>query len=273
MTQSTAIKLFENKKIRTLWDDRTEKWYFSVVDIVGALSDSADPGNYWRVLKHRLSEEGNQSITNCNELKFMAADGKYYKTAAADTEQILRIIQSIPSKKAEPFKQWLARVGSERLDEIADPEIAIQRALDYYGRRGYSEGWIMQRLKSIEIRKELTNEWDKGGIKKGKEYAILTDEITRGWAGMDTRQYKNLKGLRKESLRDNMTNIELVLNMLAEVSTADLAKNEQPAGLSANIEVARRGGRVAAKARVELEQQRGKPVITGINAKRVKKSE
>jgi len=228
MTQSTSIKLFEDKNIRTIWDDVIEKWYFSVVDIVAILTESSNPRHYWTVLKGRLKAEGNQSVTNCEQLKFQATDGKYYLQDAADTEQVLRLIQSIPSKKAEPFKLWLARVGSDRIDEMADPEIAINRALETYAKKGYSLDWINQLLKTIEVRKLMTDEWDKGGIKKGKEYAILTDEIYKGWAGLNTRNYKKLKGLAKENLRDHMTNLELVLSMVAEVSTTEIAQRDQP---------------------------------------------
>lgn len=271
MTQSTSIKLFEDKNIRTLWDEDQEQWYFSVVDVIAVLTDSANPRHYWNVLKGRLKEEGNQSVTNCDQLKFQASDGKYYLQDAATAEQLLRLIQSIPSKKAEPFKLWLARVGSERLDEIADPELAINRALETYARKGYSLDWINQRLKTIEVRKLMTDEWDKGGIKKGLEYAILTDEIYKGWAGMNSREYKKLKGLHKENLRDNMSNLELVLNMLAEATTTEIAKKEKPQGLSANIRVAREGASVAGDARKKIESKTGKPVLTGRNAKSLKK--
>ena len=269
----TQIKLFDNKNVRTLWDEKQEKWYFSIVDIVAALTDNdyQHARNYWKVLKNRLKAEGNQSVTNCNQLKMQSSDGKFYNTDVGDTEQILRLIQSIPSKKAEPFKLWLASVGSQRIDEIADPEIAIQRALTYYQKMGYSSRWISQRLRSIEIRKELTNEWDKAGIKQGLEYALLTDEITRSWSDMKTRDYKRLKGLHKESLRDNMTNAELVLNMLAELSTTEIAKKEKPHGLKANMTVANRGGKVARQARLQLERETGKSVITGKNSKLLKK--
>lgn len=266
----TNIKLFENQNIRTVWDENAEKWYFSVVDIVAVLTESENPRHYWTVLKGRLKTEGNQSVTNCEQLKFQAADGKYYLQDAADTETILRLIQSIPSKKAEPFKLWLARVGNERIDEMADPEMAIDRALDYYKRLGYSDGWILQRLKSIEIRKELTNEWERGGIKKGKEFAVLTDEMYSEWTGKNTREYKRLKGLHKESLRDNMTNIELVLNMLAEATTTEIAKKEQPKGLPENMSVARRGASAATAARVKIESETGKPAISGQTAKKLK---
>jgi len=271
MAQSTSIKLFEDKNIRTLWDEDQEQWYFSVVDVIAVLTDSTNPRHYWNVLKGRLKEEGNQSVTNCDQLKFQAADGKYYLQDAATAEQLLRLVQSIPSKKAEPFKLWLARVGSERLDEIADPELAINRALETYARKGYSLDWINQRLKTIEVRKLMTDEWDKGGIKKGLEYAILTDEIYKGWAGMNSREYKKLKGLHKENLRDNMSNLELVLNMLAEATTTEIAKKEKPRGLSANIRVAREGASVAGDARKKIESKTGKPVLTGRNAKSLKK--
>ena len=267
----TQIKLFDNQNIRTLWDEKQEKWYFSIVDIIAALTESVDATAYWRKLKQRLKAEGNETVTNCHALKMVAKDGKLRLTDVADTEQILRLIQSIPSKKAEPFKLWLASVGSQRIDEISDPEIAIQRALVYYQKMGYSEKWISQRLRSIEIRKELTNEWDRAGIKQGLEYALLTDEITRSWSGMKTRDYKRLKGLHTESLRDNMTNAELVLNMLAELSTTEIAKKEKPTGLKANMIVANRGGKVARQARLQLEQETGKSVITGKNSKLLKK--
>lgn len=271
MTQSTSIKLFEDKNIRTLWDETQEQWYFSIVDIISALTESVDATAYWRKLKQRLKAEGNETVTNCHALKMVAPDGKMRETDVATAEQLLRLIQSIPSKKAEPFKLWLARVGSERLDEIADPELAINRALETYARKGYSLDWINQRLKTIEVRKLMTDEWDKGGIKKGLEYAILTDEIYKGWAGMNSREYKKLKGLHKENLRDNMSNIELVLNMLAEATTTEIAKKEKPRGLSANIRVAREGASVAGDARKKIESKTGKPVLTGRNAKSLKK--
>ena len=271
MTQSTSIKLFEDKNIRTLWDDDQEQWYFSVVDVISVLTESVDAAAYWRKLKQRLKAEGNETVTNCHALKMVAPDGKMRETDVATAEQLLRLIQSIPSKKAEPFKLWLAHVGSERLDEIADPELAINRALETYARKGYSLDWINQRLKTIEVRKLMTDEWDKGGIKKGLEYAILTDEIYKGWAGMNSREYKKLKGLHKENLRDNMSNLELVLNMLAEATTTEIAKKEKPRGLSANIRVAREGASVAGDARKKIESKTGKPVLTGRNAKSLKK--
>lgn len=267
----TTLKLFQDTNIRTQWDSDAEKWYFSIVDVIAALTESADPSAYWRKLKQRLKEEGNETVTNCHGLKLVAPDGKLRMTDVADTEQLLRLIQSVPSKKAEPFKLWLASVGSERIDEISDPEIAIQRALNYYQRLGYSDEWIAQRLRSIEIRKDLTNQWDRGGIKQGLEYALLTDEITRSWSGMKTKEYKQHKGLKKESLRDNMTNAELVLNMLAELSATEIAKNENPMGLAENMAVAKRGGNVARQARLQLEQETGKKVVSGANSKLLKR--
>ena len=260
------IQLFEDQKIRVAWDAEREEWYFSIVDVVAVLTDSADPTAYWRKLKQRLKAEGNETVTNCHALKMRAADGKNRLTDVADTEQLLRIIQSIPSKKAEPFKVWLAMVGRERIEETIDPEQAIDRALETYLKKGYSEEWVHQRLLAIRIRNELTDEWKKRGVQKGKEYAILTDEITRAWSGMNTRQYKNLKGLKKENLRDNMSDLELVLTMLAEASTTDIAKAEQPQGFDENQKVARRGGNVAGVARKALEAETGKPVVTAQNA-------
>jgi len=266
-----AIKLFEDKKIRTHWDENGEKWYFSIVDVIDILTNSPNPTTYWRVLKHRLKEEGNETVTNCNALKMKAADGKMRLTDVANTEQLLRLIQSIPSPKAEPFKLWLAKVGNERIDELADPELTINRALETYLKKGYSQSWINQRLKSIEIRKELTDEWDRGGIQKGNEYAILTDEITKAWSGLTTKQYKHLKNLKKENLRDNMSNLELVLNMLAEASTTKFSKEENPQGLEENINIAKKGGSVAGVARKKLENESTNPVITNENAKNLKK--
>jgi hypothetical protein len=271
MSQPTSIKLFQDKNIRAAWDDAAEKWYFSVVDVVGILTDSADPGAYWRKLKQRLKEEGNESVTNCHGLKFQAADGKYYMQDAADAEQLLRLIQSVPSKKAEPFKLWLARVGSERMDEMVDPEIAINRALETYAKKGYSLDWINQRLKTIEVWKLLTDEWSKGGINKGQEYAILTDEIYKTWAGVNTREYKRLKNLTKENLRDNMTNLELILNMLAEATTTEISQKENPRGMPQHLSVARRGAGAADAARRKIESETGRPVISGGNAKGLKK--
>ena len=265
------IKLFENQNIRTHWDEETEKWYFSVVDVIAALTGTERPRKYWSDLKSKLKQEGSELSEKIGQLKMQSSDGKFYMTDIADTEQILRLIQSIPSKKAEPFKMWLARVGNDRIDEIADPEQAIQRALRYYQKMGYSNEWIAQRLKSIEIRKDLTNEWDRVGIKQGLEYALLTDEITRAWSGMKTKDYKKLKGLHKESLRDNMTNAELVLNMLAELSVTEISKKENPVGLKQNMRVANRGGNVARAARLQLESETGSPIVTGRNAKLLKK--
>ena len=260
------LQLFEDQKIRVAWDAEREEWYFSIVDVVTVLTNSTDPTAYWRKLKQRLKAEGNETVTNCHALKMRAADGKNRLTDVADTEQLLRIIQSIPSKKAEPFKAWLAMVGRERIEETIDPEQAIDRALETYLKKGYSEEWVHQRLLAIRIRNELTDEWKKRGVQKGKEYAILTDEITRAWSGMNTRQYKNLKGLRKENLRDNMSDLELVLTMLAEASTTDIAKAEQPQGFDENQKVARRGGNVAGVARKALEAETGKTVVTAQNA-------
>jgi len=267
MNKDTAIKLFESKKIRSVWDGDNEKWYFSIVDVVGILTDSPNPNNYWKVLKHRLVKEGSELVTDCNQLKMQSSDGKYYKTDVADTEQLFRLIQSIPSPKAEPFKLWLAKVGRERIDEIEDPEIGFDRLMVTYLKKGYSKEWINQRLKSIEIRKELTDEWDERGVKKGQEYAILTDEITKAWSGLSVKQYKNHKDLKKENLRDNMTNLELVLNMLAEASTTEISKDKKPKSFAENKTVARKGGEVAKAARQQLESTTGKKVVTSQNAK------
>lgn len=267
MDKDNSIKLFEQKTIRTQWDDEQEKWYFSVVDVVGVLTESINPRKYWSVLKTRLKKEGSELATNCSQLKLLSSDGKYYKTDVADTEQLLRLIQSIPSPKAEPFKMWLAQVGRERIDETADPELAIDRALETYLKKGYSADWVNQRLKTIEVRKALTDEWDARGVKKGQEYAILTDEITRAWSGKTTRQYKLFKGLKKENLRDNMTNVELILNMLAEASTTEISQTEQPETFEENRQVAQKGGKVAKAARVQLEKTTGKRVVTSQNAK------
>ena len=271
MAQNDQIQLFENKRIRTAWDAEKEEWYFSIVDVVAVLTDQPDQrgaSNYWAKLKQRLKEEGaDQLLTNCQQLKLKSPkDGKRYNTDVADTEQLLRIIQSIPSPKAEPFKLWLAQVGRERIEETIDPELTIDRALETYLKKGYSREWINQRLQAIQVRKELTDEWDARGVQKGVEYAILTDEITKAWSGMNTRQYKNLKGLKKENLRDNMTTLELVLNMLAEATTTEISKQKALEGLRENIEVARSGGKVAGDARKAIEQQTGVPVITSKNA-------
>lgn len=267
MGQNDNIQLFENKRIRTAWDEEKEEWFFSVVDVVAVLTDSPNPNNYWKVLKKRLKDEGNESVTNCNRLKLKShKDGKRYLTDVADTEQLLRIIQSIPSPKAEPFKMWLAQVGRERIEETIDPELTIDRALETYLRKGYSREWINQRLQAIQVRKELTDEWDARGVQQGIEYAILTDEISRAWSGMTTKQYKRFKGLKKENLRDNMTTLELVLNMLAEATTTELSKEHQPETFEENKEIARRGGKIAGETRKSIEADTGKPVITSQNA-------
>ena len=264
MKKSQSLILFHQNTVRRHWDDDKELWYFSVVDVVSILSGSTDGRNYWKVLKHRLKEEGSEVVTKCNQLKMQASDGKSYLTDAADTETLLRLIQSIPSPKAEPFKLWLAKVGYERIEETEDPELAMERAMKTYLKKGYSKEWINQRLKSIEVRKELTDEWQDRGMKEGAEYAILTDEITKAWAGRSVKDYKRLKNLRKQNLRDNMTNLELVLNMLAEASTAEISKKKKPEGLPANQQIARQGGHVAGKARAEIEKQTGESVITAM---------
>ena len=269
MTKESAIQLFEQKRVRSVWDSEQEKWYFSIVDVVGILSDSIDQQAYWRKLKQRLKEEGNETVTNCHALKMLSVDGKMRLTDVADTEQLFRLIQSIPSPKAEPFKMWLAQVGRERIDEIEDPEIGIDRLMETYLRKGYSKEWINQRLKSIEIRKELTDEWEDRGVKKGQEFAILTDEITKAWSGLTTKQYKSHKDLKKENLRDHMTNLELVLNMLAEASTTEISKNKKPKTFSENKTVAKKGGDVAKAARLQLEKTTGKRVVTKQNAKQL----
>ena len=266
MEQNDKIQLFEDKRIRTAWDEEREEWYFSIVDVVAVLTDSPNPQTYWRVLKKRLKDEGNETVTSCNALKMTAADGKRRLTDVADTEQLLRIVQSIPSPKAEPFRAWLAQVGRERIEETIDPELTIERALETYLKKGYTREWINQRLQAIQVRKELTDEWDARGVQKGVEYAILTDEISRAWSGMSTRQYKNLKGLKKENLRDNMTTLELVLNMLAEATTTEISKQKAPSTFSENIAVAREGGEAAGIARKAVEERTGVPVITSKNA-------
>jgi len=269
MSQNNKIQLFEDKRIRTAWDEEKEEWYFSVVDVVSVLTEQPDyqaARNYWKVTKKRLKDEGNKTVTSCNQLKMTASDGKKRLTDVADTEQLLRIIQSIPSPKAEPFKLWLAQVGRERIEETIDPELTIERALETYLKKGYTREWINQRLQAIQVRKELTDEWDARGVQKGVAYAILTDEISRAWSGMSTRQYKNLKGLKKENLRDNMTTLELVLNMLAEATTTEISKQKAPETFSENIDVACAGGKVAGDARKAIESQTGVPVITAKNA-------
>ena len=260
------IQIFEDKRIRTAWNEETEEWYFSVVDVVSVLTDSKDPTAYWRKLKQRLKAEGNETVTNCHGLKMTAPDGKKRMTDVVDTTNLLRLIQSIPSPKAEPFKMWLAEVGKDRIEETTDPELAIDRALETYLKKGYDEEWIHQRILSIRVRSELTAQWKQHGVGEGMEYAILTDEITKAWSGMTTRKYKNLKGLTKENLRDNMSTTELILNMLAETSTTDISKEEHPQGLSENIKVAKRGGNVAKIARQALETETGKSAITSKNA-------
>ena len=266
MGKKEVIKIFEEKKVRTVWDDEQEKWYFSIVDVCGVLTESKDPTAYWRKLKQRLKEEGNETVTNCHALKMRAADGKMRLTDVADTEQLFRLIQSIPSPKAEPFKRWMAQVAAERLDQMQDPELSIEQAVEDYRRLGYSESWINQRLKSIEVRKLLTDEWKRGGV-EGQQYASLTDIITAAWSGRTTKQYKHLKGLHKENLRDNMTNVELLLNSLAEASATEISKKENPKGYGQNADVAKRGGHVAKAARNQLESQLGHSVVTSLNAK------
>lgn len=261
------IKLFENTNIRTVWDDEQEKWYISIVDVIAILTGSPNPRKYWSVLKTRLKKEGSQLATNCSQLKLKSSDGKYYKTDVANTEQIFRLIQSIPSPKAEPFKLWLAQIANERIDEMQDPELTIDRALQQYLNLGYSENWINQRLKSIEIRKELTDEWNRLGLKEGQQFAALTDIITKTWSGKTTKEYKTLKGLKKENLRDNMTNTELILNMLAEASTKDISQAVDPKTFEESKKVAKQGGTIAGNARKELEAKTGKKVVTGLNAK------
>ena len=270
MEKRNEIKVFEDKQVRSLWDEEKEKWYISIIDVIAVLTDQSSyqgARNYWKVLKHRLLKEGNETVTNCNQLKMAAEDGKMRLTDVADTEQLFRLIQSIPSPKAEPFKLWLAQVASERLDEMQDPELSIDRALQQYLNLGYSENWINQRLKSIEIRKELTNEWKKRGLKEGVQFATLTDIITKAWSDKTTKEYKILKGLRKENLRDNMTNTELILNMLAEASAKDISEAVNPHTYEDSKKVAKQGGTVARKARKELEARTGKKVVTPLNAK------
>ena len=265
MTKRESLQLFEERKVRTAWDSNEEKWFFSIIDVVAVLTDSADyqtARNYWKVLKNRLTAEGNETVTKCNQFKMRAADGKMRKTDVADTEQLFRLIQSIPSPKAEPFKQWMAQVASVRIDQMQDPELSIEQAMADYHRLGYSNAWINQRLKSIEVRKELTDEWQRTGVQEGVEYATLTDIITQTWSGLRTKEYKQLKRLKKENLRDNMTNIELALNILAEASTAELSRQKNPNGFRQNITIAREGGSVAKVARVQLENQLGRSVIS-----------
>ena len=266
MARQEIEKTFGERKIRSVWDDEAEKWYFSVVDVVAVLTESENPRNYWKVLKNRLKKEGNQSVTNCNQLKLKAADGKFYKTDVADQEQLFRLIQSIPSPKAEPFKMWMAKVAAERLDQIQDPELSIQQALADYRRLGYSERWIARRLKSIDIRKDLTDEWKARGIEDEREYASLTNTIYKTWAGMTAGEYKRFKGLRKQNLRDNMTNMELILSMLAEESTRQISAATRPDNMIEHHKVATSGGGVARNARIEIEQKTGRKVISPLNA-------
>lgn len=272
MTKETALKLFEQKQVRSLWNEEEEKWYFSIVDVVAVLTDQKHhqgARNYWKVLKSRLLNEGNETVTNCNRLKLVAEDGKLRFTDVAHTEQLFRLIQSIPSPKAEPFKLWLAKVGSERLDEIADPEKGIDRLMETYLKKGYSKQWVNQRLKSIEVRKELTDEWENRGVKKGQEYAILTDEITKAWSGLSVKEYKKLKDIKKENLRDNMSNLELVLNMLAEATTTEISKEKKPQTFSENKKVANQGGTIAGNTRKEIEQKTGKKIVSSTSAKKL----
>jgi hypothetical protein len=269
VNKMSNIKLFESKKVRTKWDEEQETWYFSIIDVIAILTDSPNPRTYWSVLKTRLKKEGSELATNCSQLKMQSSDGKYYLTDVADTETILRLIQSIPSPKAEPFKQWLAMVGYERIEETEDPELAIDRAMELYLRKGYSKEWINQRLKSIEIRKELTDEWENRGVRKGDEFAILTDDITRAWSGFTTRQYKSYKNLKKEGLRDNMSNLELVLNMLAEATTTEISKEKAPETFVHSRIIAKQGGTIAGNARKEIEEKTGKSVVTKRNAKQL----
>lgn len=269
MTKETAIKLFNQKQVRCHWDIVKEKWYFSIVDVVEVLTESVDAGAYWRKLKERLKKEGNETVTNCHSLKMIAADGKMRFTDVADTEQLFRLIQSVPSPKAEPFKIWLARVGSERIDEIEDPEIGIDRLMETYLRKGYSKEWINQRLKSIEVRKELTDEWENRGVEKGQEFAILTDDITRAWSGFSTKQYKQFKNLKKENLRDHMSNLELVLNMLAEATTTEISREKNPVGFENSRKIAKQGGTIAGNTRKAIEAKSGRQIVTRQNAKRL----
>lgn len=268
MGKEEAIKLFEQKQVRSVWDDEQEKWYFSIVDVIRILTDSVDANAYWRKLKQRLKAEGNQTVTDCHSLKMLAADGRFRLTDVADTEQLFRLIQSVPSPKAEPFKLWIAKVARERIDEIEDPEIGIDRLMETYLKKGYSKEWVNQRLKSIEVRKELTDEWDNRGVKKGQEYAILTDEITKAWSGFTVKEYKTHKNLKRENLRDNMTNLELVLNMLAEATTTEISKQKAPKNFKESKIIAKQGGTIAGNTRKEIEQKTGKKIVSNISAKK-----
>jgi len=272
MKKETAIKLFQEKQIRTHWDEDQEKWFFSIVDVVGVLTASPNPRKYWSVLKTRLKAEGSELATNCSQLKMLSRDGKYYKTDVADTEQLFRLIQSIPSPRVEPFKLWLAKTGRERLDEIEDPELGIDRLMETYLKKGYSKEWINQRLKSIEVRKELTNEWENRGVKKGQEFAILTDVITKACSDLSTKQYEKLKDIKKENLRDHMTNLELVLNMLAEATTTEISKEKKPESFEDSKKIAKQGGTIAGNTRREIEEKTGKKVVTSRNAKELDSS-
>ena len=269
MTQKESIRLFEERKVRAIWDDEQEEWYFSIVDVISILTDSPNPRKYWSVLKTRLKREGSELTTNCSQLKMQAADGKKYLTDVANTEQLFRLIQSVPSPKAEPFKLWIAQVAKERLAQMQDPELSIEQAMADYKRLGYSDNWINQRLKSIEIRKDLTDEWKKRGLEEGLHFATLTDIIYKSWSDMTSKEYKRFKGLRKENLRDNMTNKELVLNMLAELSTKEISEASEPDTFSEHINVAQQGGEVARNARLELEAKTGKSVISPLNAQKI----
>ena len=271
MDPKTKLKMFEHNQIRSVWDEKQEKWYFSVVDVIAVLTDSDNPRNYWKVLKYRLGKEGSQLVTKCNQLKLASSDGKFYKTDVAETEQIFRLIQSIPSPKAEPFKLWLAKIGQERLDELEDPEIGIDRLMETYARKGYSREWIQQRLKTIEVRKELTDEWENRGIKKGNEFAMLTDEITKAWSGFTVSQYKKHKSLKKENLRDNMSNLELVLTMLSEATTTEISKKKNPKSFSESKTIAKQGGTIAGNTRKAIEAKTGEKIVSKSNAKKLLK--
>ncbi len=273
MTQKQAVQLFEEKRVRTVWDSDLEKWYFSVVDVVEVLTESRDATAYWRKLKQRLKEEGNETVTNCHGLKLRAADGKMRLTDVADTEQLFRIIQSIPSPKAEPFKQWMAQVAAKRLDQMQDPELSFEQAVADYRRLGYTEAWINQRMRSIEVRKHLTDEWKRAGLEEGHQFASLTDIIYRQWSGLTAKEYKRLKGLKKENLRDNMTDLEIAINMLAEATTTQISRNENPEGMSESAGIARRGGAVANEACKAVEKETGQPVVSPMNAKQIAKGE
>ena len=268
--KDNSIVLFHEKQVRRHWDEENELWYFSIVDVIAVLTDSANPNNYWKVLKYRLKKEGSELVTNCNQLKLESSDGKKYLTDVADTESLLRLIQSIPSPKAEPFKLWLAKVGYERIEETEDPELAIDRAMQTYLKKGYSKEWINQRLKTVEVRKELTDEWEERGVKEGLEFAILTDEITKAWSGKSIKSYKKLKGLKKENLRDNMTNLELVLNMLAEATTTEISKEKKPKSFYQSKQIAQRGGQIVGNTRKEIEVETGEKIVSPKNAKELK---